>query len=97
MSKLNIFILDNLDNEKEEIIINKPKTYEELLKYLIDKGKLYQIFIYDNDNNQIIIDNEDKYKIIKNIIFMKELKEVDLEKSIFSINYNKLLETRYFR
>ena len=89
---MNIFILDNLNNEKEEIIINKPKTYEELLKYLINKGKLYEIFIYDNYNNQIIIDNEDKYKIIKDIIFVKEIDGLD--KSIFSINQHKLSESR---
>ena len=32
MSKINIFILDNLGNPKEEIVINKPKIYKELLK-----------------------------------------------------------------
>ena len=92
MSKLNIFILDNLNNEKEEIIINKPKTYQELLKFLINKNKLYEIFIYDNDNNKIIINDEDKYKLIKDIIFIKEVDNLD--KSIFSINYDKLSESR---
>ena len=70
MSKINIFILDNLNNEKEEIIINKPKTYKELLKYLSDKNKLYEIFIYDN-NNKIIINNEEKYEIIKDILYKR--------------------------
>ena len=37
MSKINIFELDNLDNQKDEVIINKPETYQELLKYLSDK------------------------------------------------------------
>ena len=90
MSKLNIFILDNLDNLKEELAINKPKRYQELLKYLNNKNKLYEIFIYDNNNNKIIINNEDKYKLIKDIIFIKEINKDDLEKSIFSINYEKL-------
>ena len=92
MSKLNIFILDNLNNEKEEIIINKPKTYQELLKFLINKNKLYEIFIYDNDNNKIIINSEDKYEIIKDIIFLKEIDNLD--KSIFSINYDKLTSSK---
>ena len=92
MSKINIFILDILNNEKEEIIIDKPETYQELLKYLINKNKLYEIFIYDNDNNKIIINDEDKYKLIKDIIFIKEIE--DLDKSIFSINYDKLSESR---
>ena len=73
MSKINIFVLDNSDNEKEEIIINKPNTYEGLLKYLCNKNKFYEIFIYDSDNNKIMIDNEDKYKMIKDIIFIKEI------------------------
>ena len=48
-----------MDNLNEDIVINKPKKYQELLKYLSNKNKLYEIFIYDN-NNKIIINNEDK-------------------------------------
>ena len=92
MSQLNIFTLDNLDNIKEELTINRPKTYKELMEYLSNKNKLYEIFIYEN--NKIIINNEDKYKLIKDIIFIKEIKEDDLDKSIFSINYNKLSESK---
>ena len=40
MSKLNIFILDNLDNLIQELTINKPKKYQELLRYLSNKNKL---------------------------------------------------------
>ena len=94
MSKINIIIFDNLDNEKEEILINKPKTFQELLKYLNNKKNiLYEIFIYDN-KQIIIINNEDKYKKIKDIIFIKEINKDDLEKSIFSINYDKLSESK---
>ena len=99
MSKMNIFILDDLDNLKEELTINKPKTFKELLKYLNNNNKLYEIFIYDN-NNKIIINNEDKYKIIKDKIFIKEIDNLD--NSNFSVNYDylsqskqKLLEERY--
>ena len=84
-------MLDNFDNKKEEITINRPKKFKELLKYLNNKNKLYEIFIYDNDN-KIIIDNEDHYKIIKDILFIKEMG--DLNKSIFSINYDKLSESK---
>ena len=93
MSKLNVIILDNLDNEKDEILINKPKTFKELLKYLNNKNKLYEIFIYDNDN-KIAINNEDQYKIIKDILFIKEINEDDLIRSIFSLNYHKLSESK---
>ena len=94
MSQLNIFILDNLDNLKEELTINKPKNYKELLRYLSNKNKLYEIFIYDDNNNKILINDEDKYKLIKDIIFIREINKDDLEKSIFSINYDKLSESK---
>ena len=91
MSKINIFILDNLDNEKEEMVINKPKSYQELLKNLNQKYKLYEIFIFDNIN-KILINHEDKYKKVEDIIFIKEID--NLEKSLFSINYDKLSESK---
>jgi hypothetical protein len=69
MSKLHIIIYDNLDNEKEKKIIDKPKTYQELLKSLSNTNKLYELFIYDNENKKIMINDEEKYKIIKEIIF----------------------------
>ena len=37
---------------------------------------------------------KDKYKMIKDIIFIKEINNDDLEKSIFSINYDKLSESK---
>ena len=93
MSQIKLLIFDNLDNLYEELTINKPKTYQELLRYLSNRNKLYEIFIYD-DNNKIIINNEDKYKMIKDIIFIKEINKDELEKSIFSINYDKLSESK---
>ena len=62
------------------------------MRYLNNKNKLYEIFIYDN--NKIIINKEDKYKLIKDIKFIKEINNDDLDKSIFSINYNKLSESK---
>ena len=96
MSKLNIFLLDNLSNTKEEIIINKPKTYQELLNQLGQRFKnmLFELFIFDNFNNKIIINKEEKYAKIKDILFMQEIAKDDLEKSIFAINYDKLAESK---
>ena len=47
MSKLNIFLLDNLSNTKEEIMINNPKTYQELLKQLSQRyeNMFYELFM----------------------------------------------------
>ena len=75
------------------MVINKPKTYQELLKNLNNSNKFYEIFMYDNYNNKIIINNEDKFKKIEDIIFVKEIEIDNLEKSIFSLNYDKLLES----
>ena len=94
MSKLNIFILNNLNNKKEEIIINKPKTYKELLKQLKQRLKniIYEIFILDN--NKIIINDENKYTIIEDKIFIKEINRNNIDQSIFSLNYDKLSESK---
>ena len=85
MSLLNLVIFDNLDNEKEKKVINKPKTYLELVKYLSSNNKPYELFIMDRDYNKLIINEENKYKLIKNIIFIKEINNV--EESLYSKNY----------
>ena len=92
MSKLHIIIFDNLDNEQEKKIIDKPKTYQELLINLNSSNKLYEILAYDDNYQKIIRNNEDKHKIIKDILFIKEVDA--LEKSLFSINYDKLTESK---
>ena len=94
MSKINIFIVDHLDNTREDIVMTKPKTYQDLLKYLNNQNNFYEIFIYDDNNEKIIINSEDKYKIIKDILFIKEINEDDLIRSIFSLNYHKLSESK---
>ena len=73
MSKLHIIKFDNSGNEKEKTIIDKPKTYQELLKYLSNINKLYEILVYDENYNKIIINNEDQYKMVKDIVFIKKL------------------------
>ena len=92
MSQLHLIIFDNLNNVKEKKLINKPRTLKELLQYLGNKNNLYELFVQDNNNNKIIINNEDKYRIIKNIIFIKEIDPPN--HSLFSINYNKLSDSK---
>ena len=50
------------------------------MRYLSNKNKLYEIFIYDNNSNKTTTNNEDNYKIIKYITFIKEINKDDLEK-----------------
>jgi len=98
MSNMDIILLDNSTNPKEEINIIKPKTYEELQEQLEEEfenlPENYELFILDKNNKEIKISNEDEYKKIEDILFIRELKENILEKSLYEINYNKLSESK---
>ena len=98
MSNIDIYLLDNLNNTKEEVNICKPNTYQELLNQMKQKFKTlpeqFDIFIYNENNKQILIDNEEKYKSTNNMLFIREKKKINLEQSLFQINYNKLPESK---
>ena len=97
MSKLDIFLLDNSNKTREELSITKPKTYQELLKKLNQKYQNisnYDLFIFDDKNNEMKITDESDYKILDNILLIREKKRDNLEQSIFDINYNKLSESK---
>ena len=98
MSKIDIFLLDNSNNTKEEINIIKPQSYQELLKQIGQKmkyiPKFYEIFIFDKDNKEIKIYNEKLYNKIEDILFIREINKNILEHSLFDINYNILSESR---
>ena len=96
--KIDIILLDNLNNAIQEINLVKPKSYEDLLIELKNKVNLpnnFMIFQQEN-NNQIIIDNNEKYQLIKEILFIREKKINNsyLEQSLFEINYNNLSESK---
>ena len=65
MEKMNIFILDNLKDIGEEIILDKPKNFNDLIKLIKEKSKnfpeLYELFILDKNKKEIIINNDDNY------------------------------------
>ena len=99
MSKLDIFLLDQSNNTKKEFNILKPKTYKDLLNQLGQKYKNisnFDLFIFDKKNNEIKINNESKFNLLNNILFIREKQEnnLKLDQSIFEINYNKLSESR---
>ena len=95
MSNIIIVLLDKSNNIKEDITIIKQKFSGELLQQIIQKFKdppeNYEIFILDKNNNQIKIDNETKYNLIKDILFIRESENL-LEESTFQLNYNRLPE-----
>ena len=97
-SKLNIFLLDKEDKAKNELNLIKPKTYESLLKEIRNNfgnlSEYYKIFIMDNDiQKKIKINNDDDYKMVKDILFIIEIDEENIIKSIFDLNFNKLSES----
>ena len=97
MSLINIFLLDDSNNSKSELKIIKSKTYIELLNQIKQKFEIipenYEIFILDDKNNEIKIDNEINYNKIEDILFIREINKNILEKSLFDLNYNKLSES----
>ena len=86
MSSLDIFLLDDLNNIKDEIIIAKPNTYQELLaqfgKSIKNLPKCYELYIIGKNSEELKIDNEDKYNKIEDILFLREINQDMLQESL---------------
>ena len=97
MSYIYIILLDKSNITKEEANIIKPNTYKDLLIQINQKlkkiPKNYELYIIDKNNIEIKINNEENYKIIEDILFIREIEKINLNPSIFQINYNKLSES----
>ena len=96
--KLDVLLLDNSSNIIEEINIVKPKSYDDL-RYIINERfkqlpQNYIIYFQSNENNKTIINNNEIYKLTKDILFISENNENLLEKSLYQINYNNLPESK---
>ena len=95
VDNLCVFILNSSNNTKGELNIIKPKTFEELLNILKKKIKNlsdnFELFIYDKNNKEIIINNDEKYNTLEDILLLRERK---LTPSIIEMNYNKLSESQ---
>ena len=89
--KLNISLYDKSNNLIEKISIEKPKTYKDLL-YIIQRKMFYLPYYYNifykKGNENIIINNNEKYKLINDILFIHETDNL-----IDSTNYNILSES----
>ena len=98
MSTLTLFLLDESNNIKRDIYLDKPKTYQDLLKNIKEEmnnsQENYDIFILDKNNKEMKINNKDNYKLIEDIIFIRKIYKDLLEKSLFEINYDKLSESK---
>ena len=93
-----LFLLDKSKNTKESRKIIKPNSYQELLDFLNKNFKnipeFYEIYYSDKGNKEIIINNEETYKQIGDIIFIKESEINLLGESNYEKNYNKLSESK---
>ena len=92
-----IFLLDNLNNAIKLINIMKSNDYQELLtevRKIPDLPENYEIFSLDEMNQKIIIDNNEKFKLINDILFIGPKNIKFLENSLFAINYNRLSESK---
>ena len=92
--------MDISEETKEKIEIKRPKDYEEFLKKIkkiINKYnfKSYIIYIKDKNNKKIEINDEGKFKSIKNTLFIREeeIKIDNIHQSVFTTNLNKLKES----
>ena len=91
--------LDNYNNLIEERNAKKPNTYNEW-KSIINitfkyEPEFYIIFYRNEFNNEIIINNDEEYKLSKDILFICEVKYVNnLQESVYALNYDKLSESK---
>ena len=98
MSRIGIFLLDESNNIKEEINIIKPETYIDLLTHLDKKYKnlseYYELFIISQNKKKIIINNEEAFSKIDDIIFIRNIDPNKINQSFISKNYNILPQTK---
>ena len=98
MSRIGIFILDESNNIKEEINIIKPETYIDLLTHLDKKYKnlseYYELFIISQNKKKIIINNEEAFSKIDDIIFIRNIDPNKINQSFISKNCNILPQTK---
>ena len=94
--KIVCLLLNDLNIPFEEIDINRPNSYNDLIlnlrKNCKNLPKYYYIFYQSDDNKEIIIHNNEEYKKSKDILFIRKKEVKNLCQSIFSLNYNELSE-----
>ena len=96
--KIVCLLLNESNIPFEEININRPKTYNDLIlilrKNCKNLPKYYYIFYQSDNNKEIIINNNEEYKQSKDILFIRKKEVKNLSESIFSLNYNILSEAK---
>ena len=94
-----VCLLDNLNKKlEEEKTIKTPKTYQELVTQIKNEfTKLpndYTIFYLTNNKSEVIInENDDEYKLSRDIIFVRQKEEIKIKESLYNKIYNMLPES----
>ena len=98
MSMIHICVLNKSNNIIKEMKIEKQKSFQNFLNQLEKKfsniQENFEIYILDKNGKKIVINNEEMYKKIDDIIFIREINRLNLSQSLFEQNYNKLTESR---
>ena len=96
--KIDISLIDEKNNRIEEINISKPKTYQELVNIIKIKFKKlpnnFSIFCLTKNNEQKEINNNSDYMASKDILFIHKKSKINIEESLFRLNYNLLNEDK---
>ena len=86
MSRIDIFLLDDSNNIKEELNIKKPNTYNELITKLSKNynniTEKYQLLIFSESNEEIIINNDETFNKIDDLIFIRHIDAISSNQSI---------------
>ena len=86
MSEISIFFLDNSKNIKEEKIITKSNNYHLFLEEIKQKFKdlpiYYEIYALDKNQKEIIIKDEESFKNLGEILFVREANKEKLKMSL---------------
>jgi len=96
-NNIEVLLFDISNNIIEGTNIERPNTYQKLRETLKNKlkklPKYFEIFIQSIDGKAVIINDNQNYKLINDIIFIREFNADNLGKSIFQLNYDKLSES----
>ena len=96
MSRIDIYLLNDLKNTIEETNITKPATYQKFLKEINQKfknlPKNYEIFTLDKKNKEIIINNEENYQLIEDILFIREI-DINNRNDIYNLLEKSSIDT----
>ena len=95
---ISIFVIDESNNIIGEKTIKKPvflSLFKPSLEEEFDNLPTHYKILYQSEENDLCeITNEKEYNLAKNIIFIKQINEKDLNKSIFTLNYNQLSDSQ---